>query len=619
MCGIAGIFSNNKVLVRRISSMVESMKHRGPDEKGIWKSEYFSFGMSRLSILDVKNGSQPMWFKKIGLIFNGEIYNHKELRSKLINLGYKFNTHCDTEVFLKLYYHFKEKAFSYINGMFSVCILDLNKNYFLLARDRMGEKPLYYYNKDNTFIFASEIKSIIVSLGKKLNLNLESIDSFLACRFVLGNETIWSDIKKVSPASLLKFCLKTNKIIIKKYWQLNILSKKDSSSAQSKFNKLLINSVTLRQESSDFPVGILLSGGVDSSAILASMKKEKKKVQTYCVGFEDFDQNENKYSRILSKKFNTRHKDLFITKKEFLEAIDKQVYITDEPLADLTSIPLFYLFKEIKKDIKVILSGEGADELLGGYNFNEIYVKILKQEKSFFLFLKKFLLLDFLKIKIFDKKLKYISQIITKFFFSRHVNFISYVMDDKSRKKLWKKSYNFKNNFEKKLKNIFKASKSHSALDCILETYCKTWLVDDLLMRSDKTSMSSSVELRTPFLDYELVEFMSSLSNKSRFGENNKFTKKILRNYCKGLIPKSILNRKKQGFSIPIYGWLEDNDFNKELFKSLKRGNIEKFFNLDEISNIFKRSLSGNFIAQQQSWNLYILEKWLEVWKKNYI
>ena len=212
MCGIAGIFSNNKVLVRRISSMVDSMKHRGPDEKGIWKSEYFSFGMSRLSILDVKNGSQPMWFKKIGLIFNGEIYNHKELRSKLINLGYKFNTHCDTEVFLKLYYHFKEKAFSYINGMFSVCILDLNKNYFLLARDRMGEKPLYYYNKDNTFIFASEIKSIIVSLGKKLNLNLESIDSFLACRFVLGNETIWSDIKKVSPASLLKFCLKTNKL-----------------------------------------------------------------------------------------------------------------------------------------------------------------------------------------------------------------------------------------------------------------------------------------------------------------------------------------------------------------------------------------------------------------------
>ena len=302
-----------------------------------------------------------------------------------------------------------------------------------------------------------------------------------------------------------------------------------------------------------------------------------------------------------------------------MEAIDKQVYFTDEPLADLTSIPLFYLFKEIKKDIKVVLSGEGADEFLGGYNFNEIYKKILEQEKSFFLFLKKFLLLDFLKIKFFDKKLKYISQITTKFFFSRHINFISYVMDEKSRKKIWKKPYNFKNNFEKKLKKIFKESKSHNTLDCILETYCKTWLVDDLLMRSDKTSMSSSVELRAPFLDYKLIEFMSSLSNKSRFGEKNIFTKKILRNYCKDLIPESILNRKKQGFSIPIYNWLEDENFNKKLFNSLKGGNLQEFFNLDEISNIFKKSLSGNFIAQQQSWNLYVLERWLVVWKKNYI
>ena len=619
MCGIAGIFSNDKVLVQRISSMVESMKHRGPDEEGLWESEYFSFGMSRLSILDVQNGSQPMWFEKIGIIFNGEIYNYKELKRKLIKLGYKFTTQCDTEVFLKLYYHFKEKAFSYINGMFSVCILDLTKNYFLLARDRMGEKPLYYYNKDNTFIFASEIKSIIINLDKKLKLNLESIDSFLACRFVIGNQTIWSDIKKISPGSLLRFCLKTSKITTKKYWRLNILSKKVSSSDQLQFNKLIENSVTLRQESSDFPVGILLSGGLDSSAILASMKKQRKKVQTYCVGFENFDQNENKYSRILSKKFNTRHKDLFITKKKFLDAIDTQVYFTDEPLGDLTSVPLFYLFKEIKKDIKVILSGEGADELLGGYNFNEIYKKILKREKSFFSFLKKFLLLDFLKIKIFDRRLKYISKVITKFVFSRQINFISYVMDDKSRKKLWKKPYSFKNNFEKKIKNIFKEAKSYNTLDCILETYCKTWLVDDLLMRSDKTSMSSSVELRTPFLDCELVKFMSNLSYKSRFGEKNLYTKKILRNYCKDLIPESILNRKKQGFTIPIYSWLEDENFNKKLFKSLKRGNLENFFHLDEISNIFKKSLSGNFIAQQQSWNLYILERWLEVWKKNYI
>ncbi len=616
MCGIVGYlgkFTKNigqSVLKRMNNEIV----HRGPDDFGEYSEENISFGMRRLSIVDIGGGHQPIFSedKQHAIVFNGEIYNHDELRVELEQLGYKFKTRSDTEVILKAYIYYGLDFIDKLNGMFSFFILDKINQKCFIFRDRIGIKPLYYYfNETNfDFLFSSEVKSIIAS-GRYLKaLDNQAISDYLTLRYTPSTTSIWNGVHKLEAGSYIEYDLSSSNFKVSKYWNFqfknNIL--KSDKDYHLEFKTLFEDSVQKRIISSDVPVGVFLSGGLDSSIISSTaIKLGHKNFHTFSVGFED-DRSENElvYAKQMAKHINSKHHEVIVTKDDFINFLPKLVYYTDEPYADLTAVPLYFLSKEARKHVKVVLSGEGADELFGGYDLNKLnnkfnLLKKIENIKSLFFMIKPFvnkkykgILTDIQKHSV-DTLLEKKSVYMTKYW------------NENEKEILLGKKLRSTNEL---ISSLYQYSDSLDVIDKVSDAYCRLWLVEDLLMKADKMTMANSLEARVPFLDHSLIEFASNLPTHLKVTKND--TKYIIREYAKTMIPESILNRPKKGFSIPVYKWLRDDLYNwaKDLIKnSVELEILDKRLILKEFDN-----LKIDMNAAHKIWIIIVFHFWLKKW-----
>lgn len=623
MCGITGFIG--KGTKNDLQKMVDSIKHRGPDSQGVFFEGSVALGHTRLSILDLSlAGSQPMFDqdKNIGIIFNGEIYNFPELRKYLQGLGYKFRSTSDTEAIIYLYKEFGEKCFEKLNGMFAIAIYDFTKNRLILARDRMGKKPLYWCIFEDTLIFGSELKSLMGHPLFKKEIDLESLNKYLQYDYVPSPHTIFKNVYKLEPASYLVF----EKGEIKK----NIFWKMDFTERNISFKNAVvelgerINESTTRRLMSDVPLGVFLSGGLDSSAIAYyAQKNSKEKIKTFSIGFKEASFDESAYAREVAKHLDTEHHEKILSAKDSLDLIPGIADMIDEPVADASIIPTFLLSKFTRENVTVALGGDGGDELFAGYptfqagQLVDLYEKIPKV-------LRKGLIEKIInKIPASDKNLS-IGFKLKKFIDGLsgershlHQRWLgSFSRSERGelfRKELWKNLEN-KNEFEDLDKYISEVS-AGDYRNKILYLYMRTYMMDQVLVKVDRASMVNSLEVRAPFLDTSVVEFANSLPYSYKY--KNFETKYILKKLMEGKLPKSIIYRSKKGFGIPLGKWLREDlkDFCNSV---LSKENNQKIglFNYKYIDKLKSEHFSGQKDNRKLLWNLIVFFLWYEKWMK---
>lgn len=623
MCGICGFNWDDKKLIKKLCKI---LSHRGPDSEGYFSDTSISLGCCRLSIIDLEKGDQPIFNedRSLCITFNGEIYNHKGLRLDLEKKGHKFYTDADTEVVIHSYEEYGTGCLKHFKGMFAFAIWDSRTKQLFLARDRLGIKPLYYYFNNGNFVFASELKAILLFKEVKRQVNLNTLNNLFTFRYASGEETILEGIKKLLPSHFL--ILKKNLLSKNKYWDISFTSEKtDAQSAKTELRQLLKNSVQ-EHLASDVPLGIFLSGGVDSSSIVALLKKTEN-IKTFTLGFSETDNNEFVYARKVAQLFNTDHTEIVIEPKT-IRHLPEVIWYLDEPLADPTCIPTFILSRTAGKSVKVVLSGEGADEIFGGY---EQY-KIMKLAQAYNwiipTFFKKYAVNPFLKTlpkDLFFEKLKDFATNLNDSPRS-YVTLLS--IFNRSEKELLYSPSLLKRipEIDSDVNSVKPYFSSDSELNNMLLTDTKTWLPDNMLLKFDKMTMANSIEGRVPFLDHEVVEFASKLHPSLKLkGLNEKYMLKLA--MAKDL-PKTIVSRKKQRFPLPIDSW-----FSKELraysssilsdSKFLKSG----FFNAMFVSKLlnYQNTLSYKLILKHNSLSrlYYSRQIWMlltfKLWYKTFI
>lgn len=606
MCGIAGFNYENKDLIKR---MCDLMKHRGPDEFGFYLDSKISLGIMRLSIIDLITGNQPQHNEdqNIWIVFNGEIYNFKELKQQLEKSNHKFYTNSDTEVILHAYEEWGEKCVERFRGQFAFCIYDSTKERLLLARDRMGLKPLYYYFNGNKFIFASEIKSILCHNIKR-KVNKQAINLLLSLKYVPSDLTLFKGVYKLPPASYLIFDLKVKKIIIKKYWNFNLktIVSKTTNELKVELKNLIEESVKVRLLS-DVPIGAFLSGGIDSTAIVGFMSKFlDEPVKTFSIIFEEGAPiNEQKYSRLASEYYNTDHTEMVIKSTSY-KILPKLVWHLDDLITDAAIIPVYLMAKSAKEKMSVALTGDGADEIFAGYS--EFYKTHIVKYPKFF------------PRKPLDSVMKFYHHIPSnklKFFLS-YLHKSKTEEDSSIRNLLTMYEVDKPEIFPYKVDNVEEIIKETFIKNLDIVNQFTNWdlkyqLPNQYNMKIDKMTMAASLEARTPFLDYKIVEWATSIPSQLKL--KNNIEKYILRLAVKDIVPPEILKRKKTAFGTPMNLWLKTGmkEVSSEILDRLaKRSDLIK---PSYIKNIQK----NRFIKYYQTrvWNLIMFELWYETFIEN--
>ncbi len=620
MCGICGKIDLEGTPVERyvIDNMVNTLYHRGPDDSGIMIKGNVGLGHSRLSIIDLsKKGRQPIANenKTVWIVFNGEIYNFPELKRFLISKGHEFMSDTDTEVIVHLYEEYGMECLNHLRGMFAFAIFDEKKSLLFLARDRLGKKPLYYYFDNKVFIFASEIKAILQDRVIKKNPDLKAIHHYLTYQFVPSPFTAFKNIKKLPPAHFLT--LKNKKIEIKRYWDINYYPKRNESYKviREKLREGLEEAVKIRMIS-DVPLGVFLSGGIDSSIVVSLMSRlSDEPIKTFSVGFEDEEYNELEYARLVAERFNTEHRE-FIVKPEALEVLPKLVWHYNEPFADPSAIPTYYISKVAKDYVKVVLNGDGGDELFAGYDRYLISIIAKKIERFFPLFIVN-VLLKVLKNVSHGGSRKNILWIIKRFIQGfelpsdvRQATWL-FSFDNSSKRQLYTEDfYNivYSDSLEL-MRGLFESNNAIDYLDRMLYCDLMLYLPDDLLTKVDVASMANSIEVRSPFLDHELVEYVARIPAGLKLkGITLKY---LLKEVFKNELPEIIIKRKKMGFSVPLDRWFREElkEFMMDILlskRAIERGYFKKRF----IEKIIKEHLDFKWNWQYQIYNLLMLELW---------
>lgn len=561
MCGICGIVtlaSGRSVERDDLLAMRDAMVHRGPDDAGVFIESKVGLGHRRLSIIDLSTGHQPMTNEdgSVVIVFNGELYNYLGLRDQLIAKGHVFVTHSDTEVIIHAYEQYGENCLEYFRGMFAFAIWDSRNSQLFIARDRLGKKPLYYGQWGDTFLFASEIKGILAHPAAKRELDAEALDLYFGFRYVPGPRTMFRGIAKLQPGHFLK--ISDNVVRTSEYWDFNTIQTRNiaQNTAEEEFVELLKESIRLRLMS-DVPLGVFLSGGVDSSVVVALMSElVAEPIKTFSVGYTgDAHENEFEYARMVSNLFKTEHHEFRLTADDFLGFLPKLVWHLDEPIADASTVPLFFISQLAKEHVTVILSGEGADELLGGY-----YTY------------KKMLLLESLRSlpgsSILGSASALAGRVLGNRKVQRYANLlrlpleqrytgVSRVFTEAERKRLYNARSGIKSHaLADVAAPYYERVKNRQTLDRMLYLDTKVWLPDDLLMKADKMTMATSMELRVPFLDHVLVEYAASLPVSCKI--RGRETKYLLKHALESRLPKDLLYRTKKGFPVPISRWLRE-------------------------------------------------------------
>ncbi len=623
MCGITGFNWDDKELIKE---MTNSLIHRGPDAEGHFSDKNISLGHRRLAIIDLSvSGNQPMFNENgdIVIVFNGEIYNFKNIKKKL--KSHQFNSNTDTEVLVHLYEELGEKMLQKIEGDFAFCIYDSKLKKLFLARDRMGVKPLYYYFDGTKFIFASEIKSILKCKDIKKSINKIALNKFISLRYIPGKETIFQNIFRMLPGEYLIFDLKNNGLEEYFYWDIetHYLSTKHPIEYYEKNIYNLLKTSVSKRLMSDVPLGVYLSGGIDSSAIVGMMNElGQKEIKTFSVAFKyGEDVNELPYAKQIAEKFKTDHTEFYI-EPDIVHELPKMLYHLDEPIADPAIIPVNLMSKKAKKHITVVLTGEGGDELFGGYdqyrllNTGNILSKIPFTDhlSKIMNLVPKSLLNKYYKYssKMGPDSFKRVDNMINSF---KHKNYakayyeLMSVFNDDERKNLL-----IKDSFEEidymDLNQTFFSSKM-SYLNKLMYFEAKNQMCESFLMKADKMTMAYAIEGRVPFLDHNLVDFAFKIPSNLKVHRG--ITKYILKKSLRRLLPKEILKRKKQGFIVPIENWIQ-KDLKESVDQLLDKKEIDKMklFNYKEVNKIFKNYNKGKLFYGRQAWNLLCFKLWYD-------
>ena len=593
MCGILGFnFKSNESL----KNLTKLLKNRGPNNTGTYNINNNSFGHTRLSIIDLKEeANQPMVFDDIILVFNGEIYNYKGL-IKDENLICK--TSSDSEVLIRLYQKYGYEFLNKLNGAFSFCIYDIKKDLYFCARDRYGKKPFYFYHINTKFIFSSLIKPIIKAIDYTPTLNKVALSQYLQYFVPIGDNTFYTDIKKLEPSSYLIY--EQNKLSIKKYYKIK--TKKyiyNEEEALTNIEETLLKSVESRLVS-DVEVGSLLSGGIDSSLISSIYSKlSNKSIQTFSVGYETHTKySELPYAKLLSKHINSNHHEIVLNKQNFIDSFEDVLDSMEEPHGDPASIPLDYLCKHIKNcGIKTVLSGEGSDEIFLGYDNYAKFDKFYNFKQSLSTEQKEFMRLNLVSsLSKTNKESDYIKRVLND---ETIYNGFGEIFTYNQKKLLFKKVPTFKS---------IKEKSNH--VDWMSYIDLKIWLGDALLSKVDKISMNNGIETRNPFLDFNLVDLSFKIDSNLKLGNTNKY---LLKKVASKYIPSEIINRSKKGFNSPYNEWLHE-EFKDELLNTvLKANNMHNLFNEEYIKEIFIQS-KNNKLKQ----HFYVLFNFSLWYLKNY-
>lgn len=624
MCGIVGIVGDISAGegLNYIERMNHSLIHRGPDDSGTWSADGIAFGMQRLSIIDLEGGRQPIWYKdQVGIVFNGEIYNFSSLRNSLIDSGYSFSTRSDTEVVLNLYHRDGLSAIKQLEGMFAIAIVDRRVNKLHLIRDRLGVKPLYYVKKGNRVYFASEIKALIKGGGLSFEVNRQAIHDYLTLRFIPSCETAWEGVSKLPPGHCMSIDVSTLSSNLISYWSLKFNSQSVDAvrDYEGEFEKLFLGAVQKRLIASDVPVGVLLSGGLDSSAVsAAAVELGHRNFHTFSVAFTGGGiYDEMSYARQVATHLGSQHHEVVIGQKEFINFLPELVRISDEPLADLACVPLHFVCSLARKHVKVVMSGEGADEILAGYDFEHLNRKLQLIYAA-----RRFVPGHLLRLvaKLFQNRrwsslLNLIAQVEKSGFLARKAQHITQHFDENEKSSLWLKQVSFRST-EMEISRWYAEVSSVEPLDQLQQVYSKEWLVEDLLMKADKISMANSLELREPFLDHKLVEWAEKLPIAWKVGSGiNVTSKRILRSYAAKRLPLSIIERPKQGFPVPAYEWLR-GDLSSWADSVLTGANskLRDYFDVNQVGQYLARAKVGEAAAAHKIWILLTLEHWLQEW-----
>ena len=615
MCGLLGIASKNKIKDRDwLNSGRDILFHRGPDAFGSWSSpdERVTLLHRRLSIIDLnKKSNQPMVKNnsRYCVIFNGEIYNYRELRQKLKRFGKIFETNSDTEVLIEAYKYWGEDCLKYLNGMFAFAIYDNSKNKVFFARDRAGEKPLFFCNNQGQIIFASELKALLKFPKLEKKINHQSLDCYLSMGYIPKNLCILEKFNKLPPAHFMNFDLDTGKLEIKRYWNIPEYDQKYSMNEYELLNELeyLLEDSVKKQLMSDVPIGVLLSGGIDSSLITAFASKFKTKLKTFTVrmtGNKILDETE--HARLIANYFQTDHIELEASEPN-VDLLYELAASFDEPMADSSMIPTYLVSQLIKKHCTVALGGDGGDELFGGYGHYSRLLWIEKYLSIIPLFVRtklsesveKYLPMGF-------KGRNYISALKTNF--ENNLPLIASHFNKIDRVKLCP----YIKNYDKSAEQIFidNVPFNEDLLQRATRMDFENYLAEDILVKVDRASMANSLEIRAPMLDYRLIEFaFNKVPTKLKANISNK--KILLKKLTEKILPNEFDRERKQGFSIPLNDWI-------------KKGSFRDFFYDILISQnaIFEKKIVQELLAsldrgRSNSERLFALLM-IQIWKNKY-
>lgn len=642
MCGIAGLWSFNKRIDETVLiSMRDALTHRGPDDAGMYIDEKHGVGLGhrRLSILDLSPlGHQPMSNEdeSIWITFNGEIYNFKEIREDLVKRGYRFKSNSDTEVVIKAYQEWGIDCVHKFIGMFAIGIWDRREKKLYLLRDRPGVKPLFYYHKDGLFLFGSELKALMKHPDFKKEINYDILPLYFRYGYVPAPFTIFKDTYKLKPGHYL--CVSSNDIEEVKYWDivdyyLQDPIEKSEDEILEELESILIDSFKYRLVS-DVPVGVFLSGGIDSTTLTALLQNNiSTQLKTFSIGFHESEYNEAKWAKKIADYLGTDHTEYYLSVREACNIIQKLPEIYDEPFADNSGIPTYLVSRLTRESVTVALSADGGDELFSGYRrykdvnyLNSLFLGLPKHMRN--IIIKMLSPLNPAKVDYIYKTFKFIMPRIEDFR-DRYAK-VRYMLHESNNGNLedmykiavsmWTPGdlkgimgYHYNSKLNTYFEDTFHRLPDSDFLTQMMATDFKTYLVDYILTKVDRATMSVSLEGREPFLDHRLLEYVARLPITLKY--KNGVSKYILRKILYKYVPRELVERPKQGFVIPIYEWLK-GDLSALLMDYLHEGKLKKegIFNASVVTSWVKDYMNGSSINVNKLWCLLMFEMWKEKW-----
>ncbi len=611
MCGIVGFVDkkSEKEKLKIVKEMADQIIHRGPDGEGYYADDVVALGHRRLSIIDVKGGGQPIYNKDktLAIVFNGEIYNYEALKEELLNLGYTFQTKTDTEVILLGYEAWKDELFAKLRGMFAFVIYDKKNGEIVGARDHFGMKPFYYYKKDDEFLFASEIKSMLVHPKFQKEINTDALKMYLIFQYSVKEETFFKNVYKLKPGHYFHY--KDGDLNIKPYFILDYQknTKKSYQEMKQELRSVLEDSIYYHQTTSDVEVGAYLSGGVDSSYVVSVARPDK----TFSVGFSYDGFDETEYASDLSKMLKIKNYREKIKPDDFFDALPKIEWHTDEPHANLSTVPLYFLSDLTSKQVKVVLSGEGSDEMFAGYNeYNDPFL------------LRMYLCVPLCIRKCIRNLVKNMPHFpgrntLVKYGLPFNERYIGHgtFMEEWEANEILADHLKNEETIAEVLEPVYSKVKKESELTKKMFIDFHFWLPQDILLKADKMSMAHSIELRTPLMDIDVFKYARTIPNKYLL--KNKETKYLFRDISKDFIPEEWSRRKKCGFPVPFSKWIREEKFYQKVKESFQKDFVKDFFDQDYILNLLEKHYQNKENNGRKIYNIYCFLVWYQVYFTN--